>query len=505
MRQSPRSDHLELEIRDCGQSISRQSLKDRARVDLSESTGSVHFVGIGGIGMSALAKLLLGQGIAVSGSDREANPITDELARLGARICFGHNAHNVEGAGAVVVSTAITGDNPEIVAAHTRGLPVWHRSDLLAWLSRHSTLVAVSGTHGKTTTTAMVAQVLLDCGLDPSIVIGGVFSRIGSNAQLGSGHYFVSEADESDGTHANAESHIALVTNIEADHLENYPGGIEQIRDNMVSFANLSSKSTVICQDDLGCRLIRPRITRPIITYGLQTTSPDADYTYESLPGFAMRVLKSGTPLGEIALKVPGEHNKLNCLAASIIGLELGLDFQAIAAALSSFAGVARRFQIIGQQQGITVIDDYAHHPTEIAATLKAAVEYSHQATMSAGVNVPPARVVAVFQPHQPRRLKDLWDEFCRCFDYADLVLITDVYIARGKPIEGITSEHLVGAVKHANVRYIPGISSDLAGEIVKFLQPGDLVLTIGAGDITKVGPEILRLVPPGLNHGRVR
>ena len=494
---------MEVEIRDCGQSDRSQSLKECTQVDLSNIRGAVHFIGVGGIGMSAIARLLLEQGMVVSGSDREANSSTRELERLGARIYVGHRAENVEGAGAIIVSTAITADNPEVVAASAKALPVWHRSQLLAWLSRSSKLVAVSGTHGKTTTTAMVAQVLLDGGLNPSVVIGGIFSRIASNSQLGSGEYFVSEADESDGTHANAASYMAVVTNIEADHLENYPGGIEQIRDHMASFANQCAKAAVLCQDDLGCRLIRSRVTRPVITYGLAATSADADYTYESLPGFAMRVLKAGVPLGEIALKVPGEHNKLDALAAAVVGLELGLTFETVARALSSFAGVARRFQIIGQQEDITVIDDYAHHPTEVAATLKAAVDYIRQQGEGAGPQPPTSRVVAVFQPHQPRRLKDLWEEFCRCFDHADLVIITDVYIARGQPIEGITSKHLVSAVRHADVRYIPGAACDLAKQIVQFLQPGDLVLTIGAGDITKVGPEILRLVPPGLSRGR--
>jgi UDP-N-acetylmuramate--alanine ligase len=488
---------LELETRDCGQSGAGQPLGHYGQLDLGSLAGSIHFVGIGGIGMSGIARLLIAQGVSVSGSDREANSITEQLARLGARISIGHRPENIDGAGAIVVSTAITESNPELVAARANGLPVWHRAQLLWHLSHSSKLIAVSGTHGKTTTTGMIAQVLLDGGLAPSVAIGGVFPKIGANAALGSGEFFVAEADESDGTHAHAESYIALITNIEADHLENFPGGIEQIRDNMVSFANSARQSVIICADDLGCRLIRSSISRPVLTYGLASASPDADYTYESLPGFAMKVSKSGTPLGELELKVPGEHNKLNALAAAVVGLELGLDFSEIARALFSFGGVGRRFEILGREREITVVDDYAHHPTEVVATLEAAVQYRRQSEAQA------SRVVIVFQPHQPRRLKDLWEEFCTCFQQADLVLLTDIYIARGKPIEGITSESFAQAVKHASVRYLSGPVSELPGQILSHLQPGDMVLTVGAGDITKVGPEILRLLRQGRCDGR--
>lgn len=494
---------MELEVKEYGRSAMGATLGQNVPVDLSAIAGTVHFVGIGGIGMSAIARLLLGQGAAVSGSDKAANSVTDELAKLGARISIGHRVENIDGAAAIVVSTAISCDNPELVAARSQGLPVWHRSQLLASVSRQSRLIAVSGTHGKTTTTAMVAQILLDCGLDPSIVIGGLFSRIGSNALLGSGEYFVAEADESDGTHAQAQSYMALITNIEADHLENYPGGLEQIRDDMVSFANHSTRAVILCQDDPGCRLIRPRISCPVITYGLAATAAQADYTYESLPGFGLRLLKSGVSLGEVELQVPGEHNKLNALAAAVVGVELGLELAAVRKALSAFGGVARRFQIVGQEQGITVIDDYAHHPTEVTATIQAAAEYRRQGNLKADASAPGSRIVAVFQPHQPGRLRDLWEEFCSCFAQADLVLVTDIYIARGQPIAGVTSEILAGSVKHDNVRYLSGPISSLPAQIIKHLQPGDLILTIGAGDITRVGPEILNLLRQRSSHGR--
>jgi UDP-N-acetylmuramate--alanine ligase len=489
-----------LELNAAGFEQTQQSgkLSQSARIDLGKITGAVHFVGIGGIGMSALARLLLARGVPVSGSDRSESTTSVELADLGARITIGHQASNIDGAGAIVVSTAITQDNPEMVAARTKGLPVWHRSDLLKVLAKTSKLIAVSGTHGKTTTTGMVAQVLLDGALDPTVVVGGIFPRIGSNAFLGAGEYFVAEADESDGTHAGMQSHIALITNIEADHLENYPGGIEQIRDYMVSFANSSVWGTVLCADDPGCRQVRPRLKGRVITYGRSSVSPDADYTYESLPGFRMRIFQSGKPLGELSLHVPGEHNKQNALAAAVVGFELGLTWAQVSGALESFSAVARRFQLLGQENDILIVDDYAHHPTEVAATLEGARTYQSGERKSKG------RVVAIFQPHQPARLRDLWDDFCQSFVRADLVLLTDVYVARGAAIEGINSERFASAIKHGNVRYLPGKTGELPAKIVEHLQPGDLVLTIGAGDITKVGWEILRLLKQGHVNGRV-
>lgn len=457
-------------------------------IDLTSLSGPVHFVGIGGIGMSALARLLLSRGIAVSGSDRSENATTGELAALGACIHIGHRAANTDGASAVVVSTAITAENPELVAARQRNLPVWHRSELLAGLSTEQKLIAVSGTHGKTTTTGMVSQVLLDCALDPTVVVGGYFSRIGSNSVLGAGQYFVAEADESDGTHAAMQPYISLVTNIEADHLENYPGGLEQIRNMMVTFANNSKQAIILCGDDPGCRAIIPQLNGRVITYGKKGWNPACDYSYESLPGCALRIYKGDLELGQCVLNVPGEHNKLNALAAAAVGLEVGLAFADVAAALSSFSAVARRFQILGQEGNITVVDDYAHHPTEVSATLSGAVQFMQGQSRQ-------GRIVAVFQPHQPTRLRDLWSDFCQAFTDANLVLLADTYIARGSAIDGINSERLAAEIKHDNVRYLPGSTGELPERIVSHLQPGDLVLTIGAGDITKTGREILRLL----------
>jgi UDP-N-acetylmuramate--alanine ligase len=461
--------------------------------DLQAIGGKVHLVGIGGIGMSALARILLARGIGVSGSDREASKVTDDLEALGAKIYLGHLAENVDGAGLVVVSTAINEANPEIAAARQKSLKIWHRSELLSAVSAESKLVAISGTHGKTTTTGMVSQVLLDGGLDPSVVIGGIFSRIGSNAHFGVGEYFVAEADESDGTHAKSKPYISVITNIEAEHLDNYPGGLAQICDNMAAFANNSQDASIICLDDDGCKQILPKLKGRVITYGSKKLSPNATYTYESVNGFSLRVYREGVELGLIKLGVPGEHNKLNALSAVAVGLECGLTFAQIGKGLASFAGVNRRFQILGQAGKTYVIDDYAHHPTEVAATLAAARQFKQLNNLA-----DTTRIVAVFQPHQPGRLRDLWQEFCGAFTFADLVLVTDIYIARGGALEGISSEKFVKEVKHKNAYYLPGETKELAAQIAPYLLPGDLVLTIGAGDITKLGSELLRLLQQG-------
>ncbi len=461
--------------------------------ELSGLTGPIHLMGIGGIGMSALARLLLDRGIAVKGSDKSESEITKQLTDLGAKIFVGHNISNIEGAAAVVVSTAITQDNPELAYAKANKIPVWHRSELLAALTVGKKVVAVSGTHGKTTTTGMIGQMLTDGKLDPSIVVGGIFTKIKANARAGKGSLFVTEADESDGTHVRLKSEIAVITNIESDHLENYPGGIEEIYKAMIAFGNNAKKAVVLCYDDAGCRQIIPKLRSKVITYGaaVPTDKTDgADYQYESLPGFAFRVLKNGETLGEMVTSVPGEHNKLNALAAVAVGLELGLTFSQIADSLADFRGVDRRFQLIGTAKNVLIVDDYAHHPTEVVATLLAARQYI-EANPKGGFK----RVVAVFQPHQPGRLKDFWNEFCQCFAHADLVLIADVYIARGTAIPGVDSETLVKEIAHKNVKHLAGKTETLAQQIAPILEPGDLVLTIGAGDITGVGPQLLEIL----------
>ncbi|RTL45263.1 MAG: UDP-N-acetylmuramate--L-alanine ligase [Candidatus Melainabacteria bacterium] len=489
---------MEIDAASCAQTQHEQSVgQTPIKFDLDKIDGPIHFIGIGGIGMSAIARLLLGKGRAVSGSDKSASSITEELEALGAKIFIGHQASNVKDAGALVVSTAIQTDNPEYAFAQERNLPICHRSDLLSMLSKSSKLIAISGTHGKTTTTGMVGQILLDCRVDPSIVVGGIFDRIGSNAHLGKSEYFVAEADESDRTHAQVTSYISVLTNIEADHLENYPGGLKQIRDVMASFANGSSFAVVICGDDEGCRAVMPAIDKRMVVYGKRGGGA-YDYSYESLPGFGMKVFKKDTLLGTVELSVPGEHNKSNALAAMVVAFEMGQEFDPVAESIATFSGVDRRFQIIGEHNQIVVVDDYAHHPTEVVALLQAARQYIQGRKEL-------KRTVAIFQPHQPGRLRDLWNEFCGAFANADVLFVADVYVARGKGIENITSERFCKEVKHPGAIYLNGPTETLTEKVAAHLVPGDLVITIGAGDITNMGPALVKHLVQGHSNGSTK
>lgn len=439
--------------------------------------------------MSALARIMLKRGLSVSGSDKSASPITDELEGLGAKIYIGHQSKNVQNAGAIVISTAIANDNPELATAQEKNLPIFHRSQILSFLASGSKLLSISGTHGKTTTTGMLAQILIEAGQDPTVVVGGVFKAIEANSCLGKGEYFIAEADESDGTHKEMSSYCSLITNIEADHLENYPGGINQIYDNMVSFANNSQYATFLCLDDPGCLNIKNRITNKLVTYAVHGTE-GATYSYELLDGFKFAFYKSRSRLGEIDLAIPGDHNKANAAGAACIAMELGVKFEDIQNALKQFSGVGRRFDIVGEAGGILVVDDYAHHPTEVLATLKAA-----RAFLKSSQNKYSGRLIALFQPHQPGRLRDLWTDFCQCFIPADKVLLADIYIARGEPIDGINSERFAQALKHPDVVYLSGNSQDLPKKVVEFLNKGDILLVMGAGDITSCCGPILKLL----------
>lgn len=455
--------------------------------------------------MSALARLALARGKAVSGSDKADSPLLDELREKGATIFLGHSAENVRDAALMVVSTAITPDNAEAVEAAQRQIPIIHRSAMLAHLTQGKKLIGISGTHGKTTTTGMVAQILIDGQLDPSVVVGGVFQKINANSRHGESDYFVAEIDESDGTQVGVDSFISVVTNIEGDHLENYPGGLPEIELAMKKFVLNTTGATVICADDAGCRRLLDAVNESknnfsVITYG-QGTENSADYTFESTGPFSIVMKKGSTVLGSVELAVPGEHNKYNALATTIIGLELGIDFDTIAKSLATFTGVNRRFQVLGEARGVIVIDDYAHHPTEVDLTLKGAKEYlqlkATQRALAASKNGAgePGRLVVLFQPHQPGRLQNHWDAFCNSFTDADLVLVTDIYVARGKDIEGVTSERFAREINHKNVHYLKGQIANLASDVIPFLQPNDILMTIGAGDITGVGPQIIELL----------
>lgn len=466
-----------------------------SRKNLQDLNDNIHFIGIGGIGMSALARLLLAQGKKVSGSDKSEGAITDELKALGADICIGHKSENLGNAQAVVISTAINRENPELKLALEKEIPIFHRSEVLAHLASGKELIAVSGTHGKTTTTGMISQILLSCGKDPSVVVGGVFAYMKANAHAGNGRCFVAEADESDRTHATLSSQIAVVTNIEADHMENYPGGFEQVLSTMASFANLAKQAVVLCADDAGCRSLVPSLKNKIVSYGV---SADSDYRLKTEPDSCeFDVFKNGRHLGKCSLLVPGTHNKLNALAAIAVCMELGLAFEEVSKAIAGFGGVARRFEQLGESCGVLVVDDYGHHPTEVRATLEAAQQFKKKREKD-------GRIVALFQPHQPGRLRDLWDEFSESFKDADQLFLADVYVARGGAIEGINSESFSLAVKHENVTYLAGPVADLPSKLRPYLRSGDIVLTIGAGDITNVGRALLALLSEAGLDGRI-
>ncbi|MBK7601549.1 MAG: UDP-N-acetylmuramate--L-alanine ligase [Acidobacteria bacterium] len=451
----------------------------------------IHFVGIGGIGMSGIAEVLLNLGYKVSGSDVRRSAITDRLEQLGARIFEGHQASNIEDAQVVVTSTAVRHDNPEVVEAMRRQIPVIPRAEMLAELMRLKYGIAIAGSHGKTTTTSMVATVLDRAGLDPTIVVGGRINAFGTNAKLGRGDFMVVEADESDKSFLKLTPTIAVVTNIDLEHLDFYKD-IEEIRSYFVQFVNKVPfyGSVIICLDDQNVQLIIPEIKRRVITYGMRAqaeiSAADVRISRDNFSSdFAVR--RNGELLGRITLNVPGDHNVCNALAAVAVGLDLGLDFKSIAEGLEAYRGTERRFQIKGTIEdasggtGILVVDDYGHHPTEIRATLAAA--------KSSG-----RRLVVLFQPHRYSRTAALQDDFARSFYDADLVLLCDIYAASEDPIPGISSQALVEAIEkfgHRNVRYA-GSVEQAAKALLDLAQSGDLVLTLGAGNVWKAGEEFI-------------
>ena len=461
---------------------------------LDQSRGAIHFIGIGGIGMSGLAKIMLALGFNITGSDKAANSFTLELENLGAKIFIGHSSSNISNQQLVVVSTAITSDNPELWQVQQLKIPVWHRSKLLNHLSKNKNLIGVSGTHGKTTTTGMISKILLEAQKDPSIIIGGYLSDIKSNARHGNSNYFVAEIDESDKSHIDQQSYISVITNLEADHLENYPGGIEDIYTAMLQFANNSQNATVLCTDNQGCVNIIKRLQKPVITYGYETNSFSPDFYFKNINLGSIEVFHKNNLLGELNLKIPGHHNKLNALAAIAVCQHLDISFADIKKALADFSGVGRRFEIKGHSHNVLVVDDYAHHPTEVKSTIEAAYEFMEYSNQHLS-NIHPRldRLVIIFQPHQPKRLQDLFSEFCECFARANIALIADVYIARGKSIPNVNSANLVGAMEHKNAFYLPGDLNNLKTSALDYIRPHDLVITMGAGDITNLGEKLLQ------------
>ena len=444
----------------------------------------IHFVGIGGIGMSGIAELLLNLGYVVSGSDLKQSPLTQRLAGLGGNIATGHAAENVAGANVVVVSSAVRADNPEVIEAKRLQIPVIPRAEMLAELMRLKYSVVIAGAHGKTSTTSMVATVLVQGGLDPTVVIGGRLNAFGSNAKLGKGDFIVAESDESDGSFLKLDPTIAVVTNIDREHLDHYRG-LEEIKDAFTVFINKVPfyGAAILCLEDANIQAIIPRIERRIVTYG---TSSQADLTASRLEfrdfGSSYQVRRSGRLLGQIRVRVPGQHGVLNSLAAVAVGLELELPFDRIASALGDFQNADRRFQLKGERRGVLIVDDYAHHPTEIMATLSAA----RQAT--------DRRIVAVFQPHRYSRVNALKEEFARAFYHADVLIVVPIYAASEEPVEGVTAETLIERIKrfgHRDVSYAEDFKT--ASEILnQRLCQGDLLITLGAGDIWRLAEEWL-------------
>ena len=492
---------------------------DRARGGGDQAAGSrrdrlmlgrtrrVHFVGIGGSGMSGIAELLANLGYEVSGSDEKASDVTLRLAQLGVEVRVGHDPSHVGAADVVVMSTAIRPDNPEIVEARRRRVPVIPRAEMLAELMRLRFGVAIAGAHGKTTTTSMVAWVLERAGLDPTAVIGGRLSAFGSNARLGQGDSIVVEADESDRSFLTLFPAIALVTNIDREHMDTY-GTWESLQDAFAEFVNKVPfyGAAVVCVDDPAVRALLPRIMRRVITYGFAGGAGDVvpdvaghDMHLEpfgSRCGVSQIVGGLAQELGALRLSVPGRHNLLNALGAVAVGLELEIPFRRIAEALEEFGGAERRFQILGEERDVIVVDDYGHHPTEIAAVIAAA---------RAGTR----RIVVVFQPHRYTRTRDLMHEFGRALGAADEIVLTDIYAAGERPIDGITIDALAAAVRSATAKplHVVRALSDIPGRVAALARPGDLVITLGAGSIGGVGGRILEALAGssgqnGTSHG---
>jgi UDP-N-acetylmuramate--alanine ligase len=445
----------------------------------------IHFVGIGGIGMSGIAEVLLNLGYKVSGSDLRRSEITERLASLGGEIFYGHLRENVVGVDVVVISSAVKNDNPEVQEARENLIPVIPRAEMLAELMRMKYGIAIAGTHGKTTTTSMVATLLGFAGIDPTIVIGGRLNSLGSNARLGQGKFLVAEADESDGSFLKLSPTIAVVTNIDADHLDFY-SGIEEIKDTFVEFINKVPfyGLTVLCIDNDNVADIIPRINKRFTTYGLsaQADIRACDIKLEGLSTSFVAQYR-GERLGEISFKMPGAHNVLNALAAIGVALELNVPFSVIQEGFRDFGGVGRRFQVKGEVNDIMVVDDYGHHPTEIRATLAAA---------TAGWE---RRLVVVFQPHRYTRTKELYDEFVKAFHDAEVLILTDIYPAGEEPIEGVTAEALARSIRQHGQKDVTHISDreELVGHLLEILKPGDILLTLGAGNIWQTGELLLQ------------
>lgn len=459
----------------------------------------IHFIGIGGVGMCGIAEVLLNQGYAISGSDIKNSAVTDRLAKLGARICIGHDEKNIDQVDVVVTSTAVAEDNPELRAARQQRIPVVRRAEMLAELMRYRHGIAVAGTHGKTTTTSLLASMMAEGGLDPTFVIGGRLNSAGTNAQLGGSRYLVAEADESDASFLHLQPMVAIVTNIDADHMDTYAGDFNLLKQTFINFLhNLPFYGlAVLCTDDPVVRDIMSQVSRPVLTYGF---NQDADFRATELRMQGLRThftVRRPAPHRtlNVTLNMPGRHNVLNALACIAVATDEGISDEAICRALERFQGVGRRFQILGEvpvnQGSVTLVDDYGHHPREVEAVIQAVRD-----------GWPDRRLVMIYQPHRYTRTRDLYEDFVRVLADTDLLLMLDVYAAGEQPIPGADTRSLCRSIRQRGVEPIFIESTEDLPDLLKtLLRPGDLLMTQGAGDITALAHKLSQLDLSGATY----
>ena len=474
-------------------SIIKEFGKNKFNLKELPEGAKIHFIGLGGIGMSALARILLQSGYKISGSDLKKNHLLEYFENQGSEVYIGHSEENLNNCCTVIKSSAIKEDNPEYKNALKNNIPVIHRSELLNALMTelNEFSIGVTGTHGKTSTTGMITTIFYKAGLEPSFAIGGEIPQLNTNSAFGRGKYFIAELDESDGTIELYSPNISVITNLELEHTDHYKDGLEQLVTTMERFADKTPENSkiVINIDDFGNNKLLKRTHRNnFVTYSVN--SQDADYfaeIIEAVPNGKMKIYKKNEYLGEIKLGVPGIHNISNALGAAAVSLECRLDFKNIASALSKFTGMKKRFQTLGFANGARIIDDYAHHPTEIMATIDTARKIVNLNNKNNS-----GRIIAVFQPHRYTRLANLWNDFLKCFGEADIIYVCDVYAASEDPIENVNSENFTKQLGNEYSYYVKGKLDNVADEIIKEIHSGDIVLTMGAGTITKLGGMII-------------
>ncbi len=437
----------------------------------------VHLIGIGGIGMSGIAEILINRGAKVSGSDIKSSERTKYLAEQGVRICVGHDSENIQDADVVVYSSAINSDNPEMLYARTKNIPTISRAEALSELMRSKRGVAIAGTHGKTTTTSMVAQIFESASKNPTVVSGGIVLRFGSNAKLGTGEWFIAEADESDGSFERLSPELSVITNVDNDHIEHY-GSFANLKEAFLKFADRIPfyGSVIYCGDDDDCLNLFKDFKKKAVSYGF---GDENDFSIRETGRQVYQITRGDEVLGSFTPPLPGNHNALNSLAAIVVGLRAGISFEELKVGIEGFSGVRRRFEVKAdfEQEDVLVIDDYAHHPTEIVAALSACKK-----------RYLGSRVRCVFQPHRYSRLQTCWDQFKNAFDMADEVFLVDVYAAGESPIDGFGAKELREQITNGKTNHITVGFEELSNELIKTSRQGDVIITLGAGDIYKVG-----------------